>query len=600
MHRLQNFAPLFAIAAALVLLAATIGLIVYADGAAYRARAARVAVQDTILASTVTAALAFNDSKTAQEYVSALAADPSVVAAAIYGLDGALVAAYARDPGSAPPTRAVPLGSYDLADRLIAVEPVIQNDKLLGSAYLETTTVPRSRRVERDGVIAAVAVMASLLIVALGLAQGALRRANAELEKRAEELTEVNDNLRQQIEARARIEAVLRQAQKMEAIGQLTGGVAHDFNNLLQVIIGNLDLLRRRIASDAAELRRPVEAATRGAERAATLIHNLLAFARRQPLAPRPIDVNRLIAGMSDFLRQTLGETVQVESAPADGLWPVAADATQLETAILNLAVNSRHAMHAGGRFIIETKNTRLEAESRSGEEITAGEYVMIAVTDTGTGMAPEIASRAFDPFFTTKETGKGSGLGLSQVYGFLRQSGGHATIDSTEDRGTTVRLYLPRLVEEPPAVTVHGEPRRAPHGHANELILVVEDNSDVREHTIGLLRELDYRVIAAADGPEALRELTLEDGVGLLLTDVGLPGTMNGHELAEAARRLRPGLPVLYTSGYARDALARDGRLEPGVELVTKPFTFATLARKVRQVLDEEHGADPDAGPRG
>jgi signal transduction histidine kinase len=588
MHSLRKFAPLAALATALVLLIATIALVAYVDQAEHHEKADQAAVQTTILASTVTAALAFNDPDAAHEYVAALAADPAVEAAGVYDVSGALFASFARNPRETPPARVGAAGIHEVAGRLIAVEPVEQRGKHLGSAYLATVTEPWPRRLERDGVIAVVAIMASLIVAVLGIAQGALARANTELESRAEELTAANENLRREIQERARIEAALRQAQKMEAIGQLTGGVAHDFNNLLQVILGNLDLLRRRTPDGQPELRRPVEAAIRGAERAATLTQSLLAFARRQPLAPTPIEINRLIGGMSDFLRQTLGETVQVETVLAGGLWRIAADANQLESAILNLAVNSRHAMPEGGRFIVETRNTWLDAQNGNDEQVRAGEYVLIAVTDTGTGMSAEVANRAFDPFFTTKETGKGSGLGLSQVYGFLRQSDGHAALDSAPGRGTTVKLYLPRLVDEAAPTEIRTEPRPVPEGQPDELILVVEDNTDVRDYTVGMMRELGYAVLAAGDGPEALRLLGRERGIRLLFTDVGLPGTMNGRQLADAAQRLCPKLPVLYTTGYARDALMHDGRLDAGVELIGKPFTYAALAGKLRKVLDE------------
>jgi signal transduction histidine kinase len=597
-QRSRKLIPVIALATALAMLLATIALVVFVDRAERGEQADATTVRASILASTVTAALAFNDREAANEYVHALAADPAVRAAAVYDEGGAVFASYARYPDESPPARIASSGLREVSDGLSVVAPVLQNGKALGSAYLEITTQPWPRRLQRYGVIAVVAVMASLIVGVLGFAQAALARANLELESRARELSSANENLRSEMEKRAKAEEALRHAQKMEAIGQLTGGVAHDFNNLLQVILGNLDVLRRRTLESQSELRRPVEAAIRGADRAAKLTQNLLAFARRQPLAPKPIDVNRLIAGMSDFLRQTLGETIRIQSVLGAGLWAVAADANQLETALLNLAVNSRHAMGEGDRFVIETSNTRLEANPAE-EEVGAGDYVLIAVTDTGIGMSADVASRAFDPFFTTKETGKGSGLGLSQVYGFLRQSGGHATIESALGHGTTVKLYLPRLMEAEPIGDSAVETRAAPHARSDELILVVEDNEDVRDGTVGMLRELGYRVVAAEDGTEALRLLDGESGVRLLFTDVGLPGAMNGRQLADAAKRIRPQLLVLFTTGYARDALMHDGRLDPGLELIGKPFTYATLAAKLRYMLDAAPDRMQMSGPR-
>jgi len=381
----------------------------------------------------------------------------------------------------------------------------------------------------------------------------------------------------------------LRQAQKMEAVGQLTGGIAHDFNNLLTVITGNIESLRRRLAERSEPaLERLASAALRGAERGALLVHRLLAFSRSQPLEPKPISVNSLVAGMSDMLRRTLGETILVETVLAGGVWTTFIDTTELESALLNLAINARDAMPDGGRLTIEVANVFLDDAYAAEAEIPPGQYVGIFVSDTGTGMPPEVIAKAFEPFFTTKEIGEGTGLGLSQVYGFIKQSGGHVKIYSEVGSGTTVRLYLPRHIE----TAARGEATQSapptPQGRG-ETILVVEDDPDVRSFTIEMLRELGYTVIEATDGENALRLLDAHRDIVLLFTDVGLPGGMNGRQLADEAMRRRSRLKVLFTSGYARNAIVHHGRLDPGVELLSKPFTFATLGARIRRLLDDK-----------
>ncbi len=388
---------------------------------------------------------------------------------------------------------------------------------------------------------------------------------------------------------RRAVEERLRQSQRLEAIGQLTGGVAHDFNNLLSVIFGNLETLLRRLpADDDGDLRRFAEAASRGAARAARLTQQLLAFSRRQPLEPKPINLNRLVVEASELLQRSLGEQVELETVLGAGLWWVQADAAELENALLNLAVNARDAMPRGGKLTIETANTHLdEGYVAEHDGLAPGQYVMLAVSDTGTGMATETVAKAFEPFFTTKPVGQGTGLGLSQVYGFIKQSGGHVKIYSELGHGTSVKLYLPRLRTGAGNDTVASESVVLPKAAPDETILVVEDDADVRTHSTEILRELGYRVIGVPDGASALRVLAQDAGVRLMFTDVGLPGGLNGRQLADEARRLHPGLKVLFTTGYAKNAIVHQGRLDPGVELVMKPFTYAALATKIRKVLD-------------
>src|SRR5688572_2916342 len=378
-------------------------------------------------------------------------------------------------------------------------------------------------------------------------------------------------------------ESRLHQAQKMDAVGQLTGGVAHDFNNLLTVIIGALDLDPEHIP---AEMRPAIEQALRAAERGAALTHRLLAFSRQQMLVTRSVDFNRLIGDMDELLRRTLGEHVEIELKRAGDLWPALADSGQVENSLLNLAINARDAMPDGGKLTIETGNVHLDDEyAGSNAEVTPGDYVMMAVTDTGTGMLPDVLAHVFEPFFTTKEVGKGTGLGLSMIYGFAKQSGGHAKIYSEVGHGTTVRLYLPRLTNESlKSDSAAVAPARKGGG---ETILVVEDNPDVRRLVLRQLRDLGYEVIEAANGPQALK--ILDDGatIDLLFTDVVMPGGMTGRQLAEAAKTRRPNLKTLFTSGYTEDSILRLGKLDPGVRLLSKPYRKHELATRIREALD-------------
>ena len=434
-------------------------------------------------------------------------------------------------------------------------------------------------------------------------AREALSRTNEDLERlaaaRTVQLAEANTLLKQEMEERLRAESQLRQAQKMEAVGQLTGGIAHDFNNLLTIIIGNIEAAERRVPADpkdtrtqeikTEEIRRFLDYGRQGALRAAILTQRLLAFSRRQPLDPRPTDANRLVTGMSHMLRSALGERVMVETVLAGGLWRTEVDHNQLENAILNLAVNARDAMVEGGKLTIETANAYLdEAYCAEHEDLEPGQYVAIFVSDTGMGMSDDVRARAFEPFFTTKGPKDGTGLGLSQVYGFVKQSGGHVMIYSERGEGTTVKVYLPRLEEtaglpEPAPARAEGEPRAAP-----AMVLMVEDDDQLRAMGAATLREAGHTVIEAADASAALDALSRGSRPDLLFTDVRLGDGMDGRGLADEVKRRAPRTRVLFTTAYARNAVVHQGRLDPGMKLLTKPYSQSELVAKVNGMLDE------------
>jgi PAS domain S-box-containing protein len=379
--------------------------------------------------------------------------------------------------------------------------------------------------------------------------------------------------------------AALAQSQKMEAVGQLSGGIAHDFNNLLHVIRNAAELVQQRLPAADPDAQRYVGMVKRNVDRAAGLTQHLLAFSRRQPLAPTRIDANKTVSGVTDLLQQALGAGIAIETVLGIGVWPVFADPNQLETAILNLAINARDAMPAGGKLTIETTNAFLdETYAAAHQEVRPGQYAMIAVSDTGSGMAKEVVDKAFEPFFTTKGAG-GSGLGLSQVFGYTKQSGGHVKIYSEPGDGTTVKIYLPRFAAAESAETPAEAPP-VPLEVGKETILAVEDDDDARAFTAEVLGDLGYRVLAAPDARTALDLLDREPDVDLLFTDVGLPNGVNGRQLADEAHRRRPGLRVLFTTGYARNAIVHHGRLDPGVDVLMKPFSQAEMAGKIRRVL--------------
>ncbi|RAK58253.1 hybrid sensor histidine kinase/response regulator [Phenylobacterium deserti] len=387
------------------------------------------------------------------------------------------------------------------------------------------------------------------------------------------------------VNERKQLEDQLRQSQKMEAVGQLTGGLAHDFNNMLTGVLGGLDMVRRRIGQGrVAEAERFIDAAVSSAERAAALTHRLLAFSRRQTLDPQAVNVNQLISSMADMLRRTLGERVDLAVVLQPDLWTALIDANQLESALLNLAINARDAMPDGGKLTLETSNIHLDRPLAAGsDQLPPGDYLMVGVSDTGTGMPEHVIARAFDPFFTTKPLGQGTGLGLSMVYGFAHQSGGHVSIYSAPGLGTTVKLYLPRHLADTPAAQVSN--RGEAPGGAGETVLVVEDEPAVRAVIVELLNELGYQTLEVADTDSALKILHSSRQIDLLISDVGLPG-LNGRQLADVARQSRPDLPVLFITGYAAGAARRSEFLAPGMEMISKPFAVDALALKIRAMI--------------
>jgi len=525
-------------------------------------------VQAQVLADAISGALAFNDDDAISQYTTALRENPDILAVGVYDDKGSLVARYG--PQTVPSrledaVRAPPQGGF-------AVDtPVIQGGLKLGTVYIRQATEPLFLRVARYSGAALLVVMATLMLTVMAF-DGRKVRA-------------VNERLLKEMADRESAEAALRQSQKMEAVGRLTGGIAHDFNNMLAVVLGNLDLLQRRIPATEATLLRFVGSSQEAAKRAASLTHRLLAFSRRQPLDPKSTDVAKTVQDMSELIGRTLGETISIETVRGAGLWRAHVDAGQLETALVNLAVNARDAMPGGGKLTLETANAYLDRGYASGqEEVAPGQYVMVAVTDTGTGMSPEVLDKVFEPFFTTKPVGLGTGLGLSQVHGFVKQSGGHIAIYSEPGHGTTVKLYLPRSAAEVEAAAP--EPgRRAVAGRRDLSVLVVDDEIGVRDFAADALVELGYDVVAASDATEALRVVESGARLDILLTDVVMPGR-SGRQLADAVIKVKPDVRVLYMTGYTQNAIVHNGVLDTGTHLITKPFTIQQLGMELDALI--------------
>ncbi|MCJ7421870.1 CHASE domain-containing protein [Sphingomicrobium astaxanthinifaciens] len=437
----------------------------------------------------------------------------------------------------------------------------------------------------------ALGLLLTLLLAALSFQQQRGRlRVERLVEKRTRDLKAANEELINEAAARSEAETQMRHLQKMEAVGQLSGGIAHDFNNMLAIITGNLDMAKR--TEDPERRARALDRALLGSHKAAELTQRLLAFSRRQTLMPETVDCNRLVAEMSELLRRTLGEQIELETALAPDLWPVTVDPSQLENAIVNLAVNARDAMSGGGRLTITTSNRELGRGDRGATGGSPeGQFVLIAIADTGVGMSAEVQSKAVEPFFTTKEVGKGTGLGLSQVFGFLKQSGGHFDIASTEGVGTTIMLYLPRALEEAATASTPRPPASEdlPQARPGETVLVVEDEAAVREMSRNAFEALGYAVLEAADGKEALGVLDDHAGrIDLVFTDVVMP-RMDGRRLADAMAQRHPGVPILFTTGFTPDGIVHDQRLDSDVTLLPKPFSLARLAVAVRERIDRD-----------
>ncbi|MEJ0050362.1 MAG: CHASE3 domain-containing protein [Methylovirgula sp.] len=464
--------------------------------------------------------------------------------------------------------------------RAILADMHATQEKLLENRSVEAAQLNRSR-----GTLLLASV---LLVIVLGI--GTL----LENRRRVTALQLANHRLQAEASVRREAETQVRQLQKMEAVGQLTGGIAHDFNNMLAIIIGSLDMARRRLAdAQYAAVGKYIGNANDGAQRAAVLTSRLLAFSRKQPLEPKVFDANKLVGGMSELLRSTIGEQIAVETVLAGGLWRTYADPAQVETALLNLAVNARDAMPDGGKLTIETANTYLDDRyAAAHNEVAAGQYVMLSVTDTGAGMPPDVADRAFEPFFSTKGAGRGTGLGLSQVFGFVKQSGGHVKIYSEAGKGTTVKVYLPRYLGQAATVEMESADGEMPRGDASEIVLVVEDDLKVKQMSVDALRELGYVVIHAQSPSEAMEKFKAQPDLALLFSDIVMP-EMTGRELAERMTAIRPDLKVLFTTGYTQNAIVHHGIVDPGTAFLPKPFTLDQLARKVRAVIDgKELGA--------
>jgi signal transduction histidine kinase len=561
-------APLAIVAMVVLLLLAGIGVIVQSEAAYRDLQQQETRVQADILAASVAAPLDFGDTVAADEALETIHVNRQVRSVGVYDARGVLVAGYGRD-GPGPPRRLAEPPAAAAGNAVTASVPVTSRGERIGTVVLAADPEPVSRRLSRYLVIGLLIVMAALVVAVLGVAQSTLRRVNRQLEERADALAGANAELKVQVSERSKAEEQLRQAHKMQALGQLTGGIAHDFNNLLTVIQGSADMLRRPGLAEDKRVRF-AEAVVQASSRAAALTGQLLAFARRQPLQPEVIDLNELILGMTDLLDRTLGERIEVTTALAARACTVEADRTQLESALLNIAVNARDAMPDGGRLAIRTA---------AAHDAECGAMIALSVTDSGAGMDEDTLNRAFEPFFTTKMTGKGTGLGLSQVYGFASQSGGDVRIASRPGEGTTVTLLLPcsGSAEDVRTVEANRGLRRGRTGR----ILLVEDNDDVGEFAEALLDELGHDVVRVRSGEEALGR-ALAERFDLVFTDVVMPG-MSGLDLAGRLAEQRAGLPVILTTGYS-DEITRSGA--GGRPVILKPYRPETLAEAIEQAL--------------
>ena len=592
----SNRTPLIALAVAIGLLVASVVMAVYNERTSRQQAIAEIAVQGRTLAMIVSPALLSQDRQAARDYVDAFAAEPAIEAIAVYDGSGAEFATYSRPEGQpAPPTAPKP-GVDSSDDRLAFATPVSEGGRNLGAVYLRTVTEPLAERARRYVGIGLLVIMAALVVAVLGAAHSELSRANTELATQAVELAEANLNLHREIEEREKAEEALRQGQKMEAIGRLTGGVAHDFNNLLTVVGGNLDMIEQMASAPSASatapsisverLRRLITAAQRGITRGERLTRQLLAFSRQRPLQVRTIDVNAAIADFGPFVQRALGEAIELHLELGGGQWLCDLDPAQFEAAILNLAINARDAIEGSGSLTIATSHLASTAGiAERPPDWSDRPCVAITVGDTGSGMSPETLRRVFEPFYTTKPAGKGIGLGLAQVWAFVTQSGGWAAVDSILGKGTTFRFYLPLSEEEEADVDEPVKTGAVIGG--TEAILVVEDEEDVLDVAATTLQQLGYRTTIARDGQEALELLRQGCDADLLFTDFVMPNGINGAELAREAIECRPGIKVLLTSGYVRHGGGTEGADD--FAILEKPYRVADLAARIRDVLGDE-----------
>jgi len=570
--------PMIALASVVVLLVAGVSMAAFNERLYAMQKVREATVQADILAATVAAPLAFDDEQAAQDYVEALAANPEIAAVGVYDERGARVASYQR-VGETLPSRAAPGRPVFQGGRLAVTMPVVQEgDGLaLGLVHLRVVVEPVGRRLGRYAGVGLLILMASVVLAVLGVGQAQLGRANAELRKRALDLADSNRQLQEQMAERAKAEEALRQSQKMEAIGRLTGGVAHDFNNLLMVASSGLDLLDR---TEDPEKRERLKTGIRQAmERGAGLTSQLLAFSRRSALKPQVVDLAARVEGLRMLLDRSLREDIAVDLNLPEGLWPVEIDVNEFELAVLNIAVNARDAMPNGGLITIAASNEHGEEGSP-----VPGDFVCLTIKDTGEGMTEEVAARVFEPFFTTKGVGRGTGLGLSQVYGFARSSHGHVEAESRPGQGTTVSIHLPRSHKPLSAVEPTPGPRRAA-GRAKGRVLMVEDDDAVASMVSQMLAQLGYRASRASTADAALKVLEADQKFDLVFSDMVMPGDMDGRALAREIRRLYPHLPVLLTTGYSEAAAQAAG---DGLRLLMKPYRIDALAAAVKAARNE------------
>ena len=573
-HRLL---PAIAVAGAIVLVLTGVGMGVYNEASYRDQRTREVSAQASILAASVNAALVFEDKAAASEYVTALHANPGIAGAAVYDQAGRMIASYTFPGWPPPPRRPPPVGAVFSRLHVEAAAPVMQNDQRVGTVFLSTWPETPARAISRHAGVALLVVMACLFVAGMGVAQATLRRANTDLEDQARDLAEANRLLQVQMEEREKAEDALRQSQKMEAMGQLTGGVAHDFNNILMAASSGLDLLDR--TDDPARRQMLRDAIRHAVDRGASLTRQLLSIARRSTLQPAVLDPRAQVEGMLELLERSLREDITVALDLEPHLWSIEADPSQLEVAVLNIAVNARDAMPDGGVITIGARNMPGMADGD-----LKGDYVRLSVRDQGVGMSRELQVRVFEPFFTTKGVGKGTGLGLSQVYGFIRASGGDVRVESEIGQGSTVSMYLPRSHKGVAAPDPGLVGEASPEGHGR--VLMVEDDDTVAAMVSEMLGHIGYGVVRAANAGIALRLLERET-VDVVFTDMVMPGRLSGLDLAREISVRRPGLPVVLTTGYSQAvATARD----QGLPLLVKPYRIDALARAL---------ADARRGPK-